>query len=131
VGPHQLEGRARSDAVTRSMAWNEGPAPAGPSSYTARRATTSPARQPGARPPAGTWIDSASRPLLAISHEMNELEFHISPARCSSRPHTGVGTKGTRSSSRRDVPGSSVSRRGLSTASLTSGMTPSRQRRSS
>jgi hypothetical protein len=34
VGPHQLEGRTGSDAVTRSMDWNEGPAPAGPSSFT-------------------------------------------------------------------------------------------------
>src|SRR6478672_5791133 len=75
-----------------------------------RRAMTSPARHPGARPAPGTWIDSASRSLLVMRHEMNELEFHISPAPSSSRPHTGVGTNGTRSTSRRDIPGSSVSR---------------------
>ena len=51
--------------------------------------------------------------------------------RSSSRPHTGVGTCGTSSRSRRAQSGSSLSRRGLSTASATSGMTPSRQRRTS
>jgi hypothetical protein len=81
------------------------------------RATTSPARQPGARPPGGAWIDSASRLQLAISHEITEFEFHISPAPSSSRPQTAVGTWGARSSTRCARSGSSVSRCGLSTAS--------------
>jgi hypothetical protein len=55
-----------------------------------RRATTSPARQPGARPRAGGCKDSTWRPLRAISQEVNELEFHISPAWLSSRPQTSV-----------------------------------------
>ena len=48
----------------------------------------------------GGWIDSAASPVRAISHEVTELEFHISPAPSSSRPQTGVGTDGTRSNSR-------------------------------
>jgi hypothetical protein len=64
-----------------------------------------------------------------MSHEITEFEFHISPARSSSRPHTGVGTCGTNSSSLRAQSASSLSRFGLSTASATSGMIPSRQRR--
>jgi hypothetical protein len=51
-----------------------------------RRATTSPAIQPGARLPSGGWIGSGSRPARAISHEVTELEFQISPAPSSSRP---------------------------------------------
>ena len=92
---------------------------------------TTPARQPGARPPSGGWIDSTSSPLRAISHEFSEFEFHISPAPSSSRPQTGVGTCGTSSSSRRAQSGSSLRRCGLSTDSATSGMMPSRQRRTS
>ena len=57
-----------------------------------RPATTRPARQPGARPPGGGCAESTSRPLRAIRHEINEFEFHISPAPTSSRPQTGVGT---------------------------------------
>ena len=64
-------------------------------------ATTTPARQPGARPPCGGWIDSASIPLRAITHAITEFEFHISPVPSSSRPHTRVGTRGTTSSKRR------------------------------
>jgi len=56
-----------------------------------RRATTIPARHPGARPPGGGWIDPTSSPLRARSQEVIEFEFHISPAASSSRPHTGVG----------------------------------------
>jgi hypothetical protein len=37
------------------------------------------ARQPGARPPCGGWIDSASIPLRAITHAITAFEFHISP----------------------------------------------------
>ena len=44
---------------------------------------------------------STSSPLRTISHEVSEFEFHISPARNSSRPQTGVGTSGTSSSRRR------------------------------
>ncbi len=64
---------------------------------------------PAGRAPAGRRARSppTSRPLRAISHEVTELEFHISPARSSSRPQTGVGTVGTRSSSRRATPASS------------------------
>ena len=110
-----------------------GAARAGRRSGTAGRvsrvATTIPARHPGARPPSGGRIRSAPSLHCASSHEITEFEFHISPARSSSRPHTGSGTNGTRSSRRRATAGSSVSRRGLSTASATSGMTPSHQRR--
>jgi hypothetical protein len=83
------------------------------------------------RPPGGGRIDSALRPQWTISHEITEFEFHISPARSSSRPHTGVGTDGMRSRTRCARPGSLVRRSGLSTASETSGITPSRQQRSS
>jgi hypothetical protein len=93
------------------------------------RATTSPACQPGARPPAGGWIDSLSIPLRVITHAITEFEFHISPVPSSSRPHTGVGTCATTSSKRRARSWSLLSRRGLSTASATSGMCPSRQSR--
>ena len=65
----------------------------------------------------------------AISQEVSEFEFHISPVCNSSRPQTGRGTRGTSSSSRRTRSGSVVRRCGLSTASATSGMTPSCQRR--
>ena len=58
---------------------------------------------------------------------MNEFEFHISPVRNSSRPHTGVGISGINSSRPRARSVSSLSRCGLSTASATSGMTPPRQ----
>ena len=64
-----------------------------------------PACQPGARPPVGTRTDSTSRPLQVMSHEIRELEFHISPARLSSRPQTSGGTAGTRSRRRRASAG--------------------------
>jgi hypothetical protein len=70
-------------------------------------------------------------PLRAISHEVTEFEFHISPAPSSSRPQTGVGTWGTRSSSRCARTGSSVKDCGLSTASPTSGIAPPCQQRTS
>jgi hypothetical protein len=41
-------------------------------------ASRRPAPHPGARPLAGGWIPSVRRPLRANSHEMTELEFHIS-----------------------------------------------------
>ena len=41
-----------------------------------------------------------SIPLRAISQAITEFEFHMSPVLSSSRPHTGVGTCGTRSSTR-------------------------------
>ena len=111
--------------LRRHAAWDH----AGFRCAAGRRATTSPAFQPGARPPSGGWIESGFKPLLAIGHEIAELAFHISPVPNSSRPQTGVGREGTKSSNRRAHSGSSVSRRGLSTASPRSGMTPSRQRR--
>jgi hypothetical protein len=70
-----------------------------------------------------------SRPARVITHAITEFEFHISPASNASRPQTGVGTDVTSSSTRRAHSGLSLSRRGLSTASAMSGMTPSRQRR--
>ena len=42
-------------------------------------------------------MESTSRPLRVISHEITEFEFHISPAADSSRPQTGVGMVGRRS----------------------------------
>ena len=71
-----------------------------PLSYSARTgsraATTRPALQPAARPPRGGSICAVSTPLWVSSQEVTEFEFHISPACSSSRPHTGVGTDGTR-----------------------------------
>src|SRR6266508_275869 len=52
-------------------------------------AVTRPASHPGARPPAGGLIALVGRPLRASSHEITELEFHISPVPSSSRPQTG------------------------------------------
>jgi hypothetical protein len=94
-----------------------------------RAAIRMPASQPGARPPRGNRIESRSTPVQASSQEVTELEFHISPSRSSSRPHVGVGTCGTNSTRRRARTASSLSRCGLSTASLASGITPSRQQR--
>jgi hypothetical protein len=90
-----------------------------------------PGGQPGARPPEGGAMASKSSPLLAISHEISELEFHISPVASSSRPQTGVGTSATSSSTRCASETSSVNSCGLSTASSMSAITPSRQRRTS
>ena len=49
--------------------------------------------RPASRSPAaaGGWIDSTSRPLRAISQEVSEFEFHISPggARRGPRPASG------------------------------------------
>jgi hypothetical protein len=59
------------------------------------------------------------------------LEFHISPVRSSSRPQVTGGTLGTSSSSSDARAASVLISTGLSTASATSGMTPSRQRRTS
>ena len=125
------EGARRAEAVQAPLTRRAPRAGrgSGAAGRVSRVATTIPARHPGARPPSGGRIRSAPSPHCASSHEIKEFEFHISPARSSSRPHTGSGTDGTRSSRRRATAGSSVSRRGLSTASATSGMTPSRQRR--
>jgi hypothetical protein len=80
-----------------------------------RRATVSPASQPGARPPRGGRIESP-RLVRPRSHEVSELHVHISPASSSSRPHTGVGTSLASSRTRVAIGASEVSRRGLSTA---------------
>jgi hypothetical protein len=72
-----------------------------------------------------------SIPLPAMSQAITEFEFHISPARDSSRPHVSVGTLGTSSSSRRARTASVVRRDGLSTASPMSDIDPPRQRRTS
>jgi hypothetical protein len=92
----------------------------------ARAATTTPAFQPGARPPGGGFIEPASSPARAISQAMIEFEFHISPVRSSSRPQTRIGIWGTNSRRRLASATSSLSLRGLSTASPMSGITPSR-----
>src|SRR5918996_348297 len=96
---------------------------------TTPRAARMPARQPSARPPVGGLSVSTGIPLRARSQATTELEFHISPAPSSSRPQTSGGTEPVRSSTRRAASRSSVTRRGPPTASDTSGMTPSRQRR--
>lgn len=64
-------------------------------------ATTMPASQPGARPPGGIANGARSISARHNTHETTEFEFHISPAPSSSRPHTGVGTDGSRSITRR------------------------------
>jgi hypothetical protein len=69
--------------------------------------------------------------VLSINQEIIEFEFHISPAPSSSRPHTRFGICGTSSRIRRASFRSPLSRRGLSTASPMSAITPSRHRRSS
>ena len=103
-----------------------------PLSYSARAssraATTHPALQPAARPPCGGSIGAASTPLCVSSQEVTEFEFHISPVPSSSRPHTGVGTDGTRSRSRWALAGS-TSMVTVEVASPWSGMTPAGQRR--
>jgi hypothetical protein len=93
------------------------------------RATATPARHPGAFPPRGGRIESASRPLLVTIHEITEFEFHISPVESSSRPQTGVGTCGTISTTSRAQRSLSLSRCGLSTASAMSGILPPRHSR--
>ena len=57
-------------------------------------------RHPRARPVGGGCTVWTLRPLRAISDEINEFEFHISPARSSSSPQIGVGTSGTSSRTR-------------------------------
>jgi hypothetical protein len=94
-----------------------------------RPATTRPAFQPGARPPTGGSNPSVSMPARARSHEISEFEFHISPVRSSSRPHTGVGTEGARSRTRCARTTSVATRTGPDTAWARSGMEPPRQRR--
>ena len=94
-------------------------------------ATIRPARQPGARPMCGGWILPASMPPRMSNHEITEFEFHISPVWRSSRPQTRGGTDGTKSRICVARSRSFVTRAGLETASATSGMTPSRHRRTS
>jgi len=90
-----------------------------------------PASHPGARPPRGGRAPSMSSSAPTISHEISEFEFHISPVPSSSRPQTGVGTRGTRSRTRAARARWRVSRRGGPTASSASGMHPPGQRRTS
>ena len=90
-----------------------------------RAATTSPASQPGARPCEGGRMAAVSWPLSARSHEVNELEFHISPAWSSSRPQVEAGNAPTRSSTRWAMSRSELRRSGLPTASAMSGMSSS------
>ena len=99
-----------------------------PSGVSRRRAVTSPASQPGARPPSGCARRVVSMPARHRIHEVTEFEFHISPASSSSLPHTGVGTDGTRSSSR-SASARSSSRIVDAAASSASGITPARHRR--
>ena len=72
---------------------------------------------------------SVSMPARARSHEISEFEFHISPVRSSSRPHTGVGTEGARSRTRCARTMSVATRTGPDTAWARSEMEPPRQRR--
>ena len=89
-------------------------------------------RSLGARPPLGMRIVSAATPLHVISQEITEFEFHISPAPSSSRPQTGVGTEVRKiEQSLRLTAGHRSVAPGLATASTMSGMTPSRQQRTS
>jgi hypothetical protein len=64
-------------------------------------------------------------------HAISEFEFHISPARSSSRPQTGTGTMAATSSTCAATPGSLVRRIDPPTAASRSGMSPSRQQRTS
>ena len=59
------------------------------------------------------------------------ISYALPPTTTTVTQPTGVGTAGTSSSNRAAQSRSSLRRRGLSTASPTSGMTPSRQRRTS
>ena len=61
-----------------------------------RRATVTPALQPGARPPAGGRRDPASRPARSTSHAITEFEFDVprrrarrGPRRASARAASG------------------------------------------
>jgi len=56
-----------------------------------RRTSTTPAVQPGCRPPAGGTTASASRSARSKAYDVSELVFHISPVRFSSRPQSGRG----------------------------------------
>lgn len=69
-----------------------------------------PAAHPGARPSLGGWISFTRRPLRVKSHEMTELEFHISPMSSSSRPQTRGGTVAASLSRRCACPRSSLRR---------------------
>ena len=75
---------ARSAAGATKVSWREA----------WRIATTRPADQPGARPPGGGVMVVRSCPLRASSQEMSELEFHMSPVRCSSAPQVRRGSPG-------------------------------------
>jgi len=74
---------------------------------------------------------SMSCPVRANAQATAELEFHISPAPSSSLPQVRTGISRNIASTAATVAGSEVVRTGLSTASATSGMTPSRQQRTS
>jgi hypothetical protein len=69
----------------------------------------------------------ASSPLRSSAHEVTELEFHISPVRNSSLPHTGIGIVRTSASKRWQCVTFDVRRVGLETASARSGIVPSAQ----
>ena len=71
------------------------PARHGVAPESSRAAGTRPASHPGARPPAGGPIEAMSWPLPARSHEISELEFHMSPVRCSSSAQVAVRNRGT------------------------------------
>lgn len=75
----------------------------------ARAATTRPASQPGARPPAGGAMALVSMSVRVSSQAASEFEFHISPVDCSSRPQVRVGKAGTSSRSRLAAPAPSRS----------------------
>lgn len=60
-----------------------------------------------------------------------ELEFHISPARSSSRPQVSGGASASVLRIPATTPGSSLTRTGPPTASAMPGMLPSGQQRTS
>jgi hypothetical protein len=94
-----------------------------------RDARVSPASHPGARPPAGGWISVMLWPVRASSQDTREFEFHMSPLPSSSRPQVSGGMLRRIFRAAAASAGSSLTRCGLCTASLTSGMCPSRQHR--
>jgi len=72
-----------------------------------------------------------SWPVRANAQDTTELEFHISPVRSSSRPQVKAGTSRNIVSTAVTPRGPSVVRTGLCTASVTSGMYPPDQHRTS
>ena len=96
-----------------------------------RRATTRPASQPGARPPVGGGATQHGVRCARSATRSQSWSSTFRRRRARRDPRPGSAPAGTRSSSRRARTRIVRQGRGLSTASSTSGMTPSRQRRTS